>query len=283
MVLVRNDMFTNTSPDDVFTIKDHMVYRNGKQIPFMPHAKRKGRGTINVKFFTYHHSAGQMDLNNLVTYMANATTKADVQLCMGPNGELVQMAPLNEKCWHMGDSSYAGHHGLNQYATGIEVVNPGQLDITAPGKYVAWFGKRYTKEDGIVESKHQIHGGSVKGWYPYHENQIKVLKNLALVINRYYGAEIIGHDETTSRKTDPGPISRIGEIRAFIKERNLPPPPPPPISTDMVPEKEEVKKKESETISLTPEPIPTLPDPVHDKSWNSTWDALFRFLFRKKK
>jgi N-acetyl-anhydromuramyl-L-alanine amidase AmpD len=237
MALVRDDMFVGISVDDVFTIKNHLVYRNGKQIPFIPHSKRKDskgnliRDSFPVKYFTYHYSAGQLNLNSLVTFMVNASTKADVQLCMGPKGELVQLAPLNEKCWHMGDSSYKGHHGLNQYACGIEVVNPGQLDIISPGNYTSLFGKKFTKADGIVEARHHLHGGSVKGWYPYHPDQITVLKHLALTINRHYDAELIGHDETTTRKLDPGPISKIDEIRAYIRQQNIPvvaPPPPPP-------------------------------------------------------
>lgn len=229
------------SDGDQFTIIDHMVYRNGKQIPFIPHEKRSGRTTIDPKFFIYHYTAGRYGIDSTVNFMKNADTKADVHLVLDASGRLVQMAPLNEKCWHAGKSAYDGYNGLNSWSNGIEVINPGPLDIIGRGIYKTWYGVVYYNptvavgggesvrnqypnaiaHPGIVEMSHQIHTSDPKkGWIPYTPEQVNVMTNLSQAIVRNYGSKLLGHDEITDRKRDPGPLSQIEMMRDIIAGRD---------------------------------------------------------------
>jgi len=232
--------FKNISDEDTFTIVDHMVYREGQQIPFIPHDKRAGRSEIDPKFFVYHYTAGRFGIDGTVNYLKNVNTKADVHLILDVEGNLVQMAPLNEKCWHAGKSSYKGYIGLNSSSCGIEVINPGPLDIIDNGVYKTWFGKVYinathiseatietfknngaTIRNDIIERAHQLHPNEKKyGWLPYSKQQLNVMTNLAQAICHHYDAELVGHDEITTRKRDPGPLSEIDRMREMIEGRD---------------------------------------------------------------
>ena len=132
-----NDLHSHrmhTSGSEVYEVRDHFLYRNGYQVPFVPHDKRDGRSKIDPKFFVYHYHAGRFGLDGLVSHMKKSSTRADVHLCMDREGNIVQMAPFNEKCWHAGTSSYGGYTGLNSHSIGIEVINPGALEIVESGK-----------------------------------------------------------------------------------------------------------------------------------------------------
>lgn len=226
---ISRDLFNKISTEDTYDVdKDRgLLLRNGSPVPYFEHEKRfsasgrKLRADIVPKFFTYHFSAGRLELNNLVEYMRRKSTKADVQLCLGRKGEVVQLAPLHEKCWHMGRSSYGGYNSLNDYAIGIEVVNPGPLEILGDGQYKSWFNEIYDDiEYSISEGQHHIHGGKTYGWMDYTPEQITAVTNIALALRDVYSTELIGHDEATSRKTDPGPFSKIDDIRAILEGRD---------------------------------------------------------------
>ena len=223
MALLKDSMFTGITADDEFTVKDNYLYRNGKSVPFIGHDKRDGRTTFTPKFFVYHFSSGRDSLEGLVSYMKAKGTEADVQLCMDRDGRLVQMAPLNEKCWHAGKSSYKGLSGLNSYSFGIEVINPGPLDILGKGLHKSWFGEVYKNDPAkgivITEAVHALRGGPKKGWMNYTPAQIKIMTNLAILFKDVYGTELVGHDEITTRKSDPGPVSQIDKMRAMIASR----------------------------------------------------------------
>ncbi len=226
MSLFKSDDFAGIKSSDKFEVKDHMVYRNGKRIPYIPHDKRAGRKKIDVKFFVYHFTAGRDNLEGLVGQMKSASTKADVHLCLSRSGKLVQMAPLNEVCWHAGQSKYGKYNGLNSYSCGIEVTNPGPLEILGGGNYKSWFGVIYKNlvadpKNGspIIESTHKNLGSKKMGWLAYSPEQIEVMENLSKTICDHYGAQLVGHDEITNRKSDPGPMSQIDRMRANIKGR----------------------------------------------------------------
>jgi len=222
---------------DVFTIVDHMVYRNGVQIPYLPHEKRAGRATIEPKYFVYHYTAGRYGIDGVTAFLRDKDTQADVHLILDTGGRVVQLAPLNEKCWHAGRSAYEGYTGLNSYSCGIEVINPGPLDIISPGVYKTWYGdvyfnsliintkalrdRGYRERVDIVESTHNLYPNEpIKGWIPYSKEQINVMIGLTKTINATYGSKLVGHDEITSRKRDPGPLSQIDRIRGIIASRD---------------------------------------------------------------
>jgi N-acetylmuramoyl-L-alanine amidase len=229
----------NIADDDVFTIVNHMVHRNGKPVPFISHDKRSGRAQIDVKFFVYHYTAGRYGIDGTVNYMKNQDTKADVHLVLDTDGRLVQMAPLNEKCWHAGQSSYDGYNGLNSYSCGVEVINPGPLEIIEHGVYKTWYGDVYynplkvndqiitarwpqakARPDIVERTHHMYLHEPASAWIPYSKEQINVMTNLSQAICHHYDSKLVGHDEITSRKRDPGPLSGIDRMREMIAGRD---------------------------------------------------------------
>ena len=174
-----------------------------KQVDFYPTPNQSG--TIRPKYLVIHFTAGRSDAHGTAKYFQRPAAKASAHLNLSEDGTLTQNVSLNKKAWHAGKSSWGGDNNLNNHSIGIEVCNPGPLEITANG-YKSWFGTYYD-DPSIIEGPHPNKpDGQVYGWLPFTDEQIQVLLNLGrVIIDEYNLLETVGHDMIAPyRKTDPG-------------------------------------------------------------------------------
>ncbi|WP_375659443.1 N-acetylmuramoyl-L-alanine amidase [Bartonella sp. MR30HLJHH] len=99
----------------------------------------------------------------------------------------------NERAWHAGVSSWAGHSHLNDASIGIEIVNLATGHSESPEETVDFMA--YHDEGSIFPS--------------YNPIQIDAVKELALnILQRYpdiMPTDVVGHsDIAIGRKSDPG-------------------------------------------------------------------------------
>ena len=126
------------------------------------------------------------------------------------DGTVFQTAPLNRWGWHAGVSSHPilGEK-LSSKLIGIEVDCPGKLDRTPHG-WKTWYGESVPNEMvNIVDTS-----GVEEGFYAFTMPQHYALEQLLiwLKINNpsiFKFDYVLGHDEISPRKSDPGGSLRM--------------------------------------------------------------------------
>lgn len=188
-----------------FSIHDHLLYKNRKQVPFYDTPNKSG--WIDPKYLVIHYTATGGSAENVGKYFQNPDANVSAHLTVGTDGTVIQSVAFNTKAWHAGRSRWDGYVGLNSHSIGIEVVNPGPLTKVSDGKYKSWFGRTYTTAQyDIVDARHR-NGGREQGWIPFTEEQNNFLLEVgAMLMKAYNLREAVGHDMISpNRKTDPGP------------------------------------------------------------------------------
>jgi hypothetical protein len=158
--------------------------------------------------------------------------------CIGTDGKFVQVNPLNQWGYHAGESAWiiAGEkrNGVSNFLVGIEINNPGRLELH-DGKYFTHWDKQRTKPIDpsevrvIEENVDNILAGA---YLPYTKAQEETLVEFLLwakannptVFDFDY---VLGHDEVAGpkgigkwRKNDPGGALSITmtEFRKLLKD-----------------------------------------------------------------
>lgn len=153
-------------------------------------------------------------------------------LAMGRDGQVVQANPLNEWGYHCGDSAWIidGKKvtGLSNRLVGLEICNPGRLELIN-GKYYTWFDvKRDPETKKIISLKNPIDPKDVRiikkdddniqagNYLPYSKEQEQGLIEFCLWLKLnnpevFSFDYVLGHDEISgkkgigyNRKNDPG-------------------------------------------------------------------------------
>lgn len=188
-----------------FSIMNHLLFEDGKQVPFFETPNKSG--WIAPKYLVIHYTATGGSAEDVGRYFQNPNANVSAHLTVGRNGDVIQSVPFTTKAWHAGRSRWDGYSGLNSHSIGIEVVNPGRMDIIGNGRYKSWFGRIYTSDEHTVIEERHRNGGPVKGWIPFSEEQNDFLIRVGtMLMNEYNLREAVGHDMISpGRKTDPGP------------------------------------------------------------------------------
>lgn len=177
-------------------IKNHLLYIDGKQVPYYdtPH---KG-GIITPKYGIIHYTADG-SIGQATSWFMNKDAKVSAHLVNGRNGEVHQFAPFNMKCWHAGESSWHGLVGLNSHSIGIELTNMGRSSVP---------------KEGYISATHKNESKPAY-WQPYTCKQIEVTTAIVSALRVTYGlVDVIGHDDIApQRKTDPGPAFDMVKLR----------------------------------------------------------------------
>lgn len=176
-----------------------------------------------VKFIVMHYTAS-WDVNSVINRFADKGSKVSAHVTIGTDGTIYQHVPFNEKAWHAGPSKFGGAEGLNSYALGIEMVNPGFLKRNENGSYTDAYGVVRSADvvGPVVEAKHPIVGSGTYYWPKYTEKQLKSAKDLVLQLLKLYPkiSDVLSHEEIDTRgwKTDPGPAFPLAEFKTLTKK-----------------------------------------------------------------
>lgn len=142
--------------------------------------------------------------------------------CIGTDGKFVQGNPFNQWGYHAGESSWKidgdTRNGVSNYLVGIEMNNPGRLDLHEGEYYTYWDKQRTSPIDKsniriIENNKDNMLAGA---YLPYTETQEAALVEFLLWAKANNPAVfsfdyVLGHDEVAGpkgigrwRKNDPG-------------------------------------------------------------------------------
>jgi N-acetylmuramoyl-L-alanine amidase len=196
-------------------------YLDGVKVPYVKSPNHSG--IIKPKFLVIHFTAGS-SAAGAINWFRRKESKASAHFVIDYDGKITQMVPTNKKAWHAGRSSWKGYKGLNSHSIGIEVVNPGPLEIIESGAaYRSHWGKIYhaDKYPEIFEAKHR-NGGRMKAWIPFTPEQVLSILDLGSALMSHYDLiEAVGHDMIAPRrKVDPGPCMSP-HIYGFLNGREM--------------------------------------------------------------
>jgi N-acetylmuramoyl-L-alanine amidase len=203
------------------TIQNDLLFKDRKQVPFVETPNRDRWDTINApKFIVIHCTAGD-SAQNTVDLFKMKNVYASAHLIIGKDGEMYQMIPFSHVAWHAGPSSYPDPDNpaktltdLNEYSIGIEIDNwGGQKRLKA--------GREMILKDGLY-------------WEVYTQAQIDTVTAICRVLVATYGYKaIVGHaDIAPSRRSDPGPLWPMAQVRHDVFGTPVAIPEPAPELTD---------------------------------------------------
>ena len=172
-----------------------------------------------LKFIVIHTTEDTKQ--RAITWLSHRTNKnSSWHFTIDRNGNIFRHAPIHVQCWHAGRSSYKlkgkTYRGLNKYSVGIELVNLGQLFKDENGTFRSKLGQLCA-----LDEVHKM--TNKKNWHKFTKKQIEALEFLLTeLVNSHPSIEkIVGHCETTKRKTDPGQLFYTLMIGNKIKNVNV--------------------------------------------------------------
>ena len=182
-----------------------------------------GGRLFGPKFLVMHYTAGwsaEGARDHLMNPRAPFTPSA--HLVVGRDGQLWQIVPFDLKAWHAGRSYYRGITGLNHHAIGIEVDNIGWLRTDGRGGFIDPYGRRVVDPPDHLLATHPQAGPAELAWPLYPEAQLAVVEEATQAILAAYPTirEIVGHDEVSPHKTDPGPAFPMARFRRLLTDRS---------------------------------------------------------------
>lgn len=184
--------------------EDHYLYKNGLPVPRVPCLERKYSTGGNIcDYIVYHYTASGSLKSAHNTYQANGT-QVSWHLTIDTDGSVYQLLDFRKRAWHAGLSNWKRPDGtptggLNKWAIGIEIVNPGPL-TKVNGGWQTWFKAAVPQNKVFVDQ----YG---KGWYNYTNEQLIAADQVtAALVAKYKCIDLLGHEEISpGRKQDPGP------------------------------------------------------------------------------
>lgn len=194
-----------------YSIVNHILHLDGK--PVAQKRTPNVGGKIAPSLLVMHYTAGFTAASAIAT-LCNPSVSASAHLVIDRDGTVTQLAPLNIKTWHAGESSWKGRKMCNGFSIGIEFVNCGPLLKRADGALVAEVApKKIIAKTDAVEGHHP-NGEKTLYWQLYPAAQVNAGAAIAKTICDAYGIkEIAGHyDIAPKRKRDPGPAFPMASI-----------------------------------------------------------------------
>lgn len=195
-------------------IKNHRLYVDGERVVYRATPNRGG--ALVPRGVVLHDTAGRMEPGSSVNWLTSRQAKASAHLVVERDGTAVQLAPFNVQTWHAGRSEYRGERNCNRFTVGIEIVNPGKLDLQKK----AWFGVGFP--DAVRRSTPQ-HGDGF--WVDYTPEQIATVLDTCLALRQKYGIEFVTAHWFISpgRKVDTNPLFPLQHIAARVAGRETVP------------------------------------------------------------
>ena len=170
-------------------------------------------GSMTPSLIVVHDTAGRLDKLSSVNWFCSDDCNTSAHVVIERDGTITQQVPFNRKAWHAGASNFNGKPYCNNYAIGIEIVNPGKLD--KDGR--AWFHKKtergYDKK-GLKFAQTKEHGSG--WWMPYTQEQIEAVTKLCkALVGAYPDIEDVTAHYVISpgRKIDTCPLFPLDAVR----------------------------------------------------------------------
>ena len=200
----------------MFEIRDHILRRDGAPVPFVetPNIGPK----LVPEGIVLHDTAGRLDGASSIAWLCDPHARASAHFVVGRDGAVTQLAPCDRQTWHAGRSSYRGRAGVNRFALGIEIVNPGRLERVGRNGWRAWFGEIF-RADGDIHvrrAKTPEHGDG--WWMDYGGTQISVVEGVCHALAGAYGIRWIAAHWLVcpGRKVDTNPLFPLDAVRARV-------------------------------------------------------------------
>lgn len=162
-----------------------------------------------IEAIVYHYTAGLNPRTSRRWLTLDDSTYVSAHFLVERSGDLWQLAPLTDRCFHAGgmSSKLFGKPNVNGRTIGIEIDNVGPL-IPQDGGFVTLSGKPFTGPGASYQWGDYLH------WEAYTPEAIDTVVELTkklIVEFPEVGADLntrlVGHvDVDPSRKIDPGPL-----------------------------------------------------------------------------
>lgn len=201
----------------VYSLKSHRLHIDGSPVPYRE-TPNKYSSVITPEVIVLHDTASRLDMSS-VDWLCERKAKASAHFVTGRNGEVVQLAPTDVATWHAGTSSYKGRLDVNGFSLGIEIVNPGRMDVASGGRGArAWFGTVYDRDVYDIEPRSTPEHGSGY-WMAYPEAQISAVVEICrAMVTAYPTIKAITTHYIISpgRKVDVNPLFPLDAVRSFV-------------------------------------------------------------------
>lgn len=200
-------------------VKDHKLFFHTGDPRVVENRQTPNHGGYleHPKFILTHYTGGH-NAESSAEWLCNPIAKASAALIIASDGaKVIQLADFNRVTWHAGVSTWDGLVGLNHYAIGIELDNPGRLVKQGVRWFSTALGKSFPFEDGI-EMTHKNESKPC-GWHTYSANQLETFLDVSLALVEAYPSigDVIGHDDVApTRKFDPGPAFPMEQMRTKL-------------------------------------------------------------------
>ncbi|RWR26809.1 N-acetylmuramoyl-L-alanine amidase [Sinirhodobacter populi] len=166
-----------------------------------------------------HDTAGRLDKGNSATYLASKNSgQVSVHFVIERDGTITQLVPLNRRANHAGVSTFNGRSGCNDFAIGIEIVNPGKMSWSGARIAQAWWGQTFDAATfDVRDAETPQHGKGA--WMAYTPEQIAAVTELlqCLFADVPTLKDITTHWYVSpGRKVDTNPLFPLDQVRAAV-------------------------------------------------------------------
>jgi len=208
-------------------IEGGLIFQNGVQVRMIESRKRyePNRWRDMQKGLVYHHTASRFNTHRVAHDLAMSDRAASAHVMVGLDGEIIQLMPLEYLAWHAGPSRWRGTRGCNYFTWGIELVNPGRLELerlsSGADAFRSWFDVLYSGDQyPIMEATTEEHGHGY--WVSYSEKQLDAALELGHAFKKHLNIGFVTthYEISPGRKIDPSPFFPIAEFRSKIFGRN---------------------------------------------------------------
>jgi len=196
----------------------------GNPVPFVqsPHTSR----TFAPEGIVLHDTAGRLKpFSATLNWFADPSAKASAHFTVDRAGGVGQSALTNQCAWHAGKSQYKGRKSVSRFTFGIEMVNPGRMEVVNDFTGKAWYGQKFKSSDeydvSYVETPE--HGAGM--WMDYTDTQIDSVVTLCRTLVKEFDLDFITTHWAISpgRKVDPNPLFPLQHVRDTVFGRVEPP------------------------------------------------------------
>jgi N-acetylmuramoyl-L-alanine amidase len=153
------------------------------------------------------HYTGSRRPSGTLSWLCNPDSQVSAHFLVERDGELWQLASLDDRCWHAGggSSKLLGSGNVNGRTIGIEMMNVGPIVAVGDGTHRTVTGRAFTGAG--MSAVHKDERWPYTTWEAYPPAQVDAVIVLCKRIMMEIGQlEIFGHEDVDpSRKSDPGP------------------------------------------------------------------------------